>query len=345
MKQFLFAILLFAGFSATAQITEEPTASDYQTMSDALKSDAGLVLEVHGGDIEHGLFVLTWRDKNNFFKYMQLPVTGRNKDAKQIIAGLHRHDRVRIWGEFDLFLPKGQRHIDADRIVVENQFQSACQDLGLPSYQHQVKLPDDLKGLSEITVLVHGVMNGGQTLMVQYKDTLIPVIAPDPAKVADLFKGDKIKIQFTIAAYPKSPLHLQLNQSDDAVQMLRSVQEVNPKDDNDKPKRCGTLVMFKDSPVITSNVFALKTDVGDGYDWTFTLFSTDPKVFASVRDKAQQAWNSYTYAARCGRNYVYNPNIQVCATGAGNDEDPAQANPQIMVESPDDVTFEFATPD
>ena len=344
MKQFLFAFLLFASPFAFAQITEEPSATDYQAMSDALKSESGLVLEVHGGDIEHGLFVLTWRDKNNFFKYMQLPVTGRNNDAKQIIAGLHRHDRVRIWGEFDLFLPAGQRHIDADRIVVENQFVSACQDLKLPPYQYQAKLPDDLKGLTEIIVQVHGVMNGGQTLMVQYKDVLIPVIAPDPAKVADLYKGDKIKIQFTIAAYPKSPMHLQLKEGDDAVQVLKSVQEVNPKGDNDKPKRCGTLVMFKESPVITSNVFAVKTDIGDGYDWTFTLFNPDPKVFSAIRQKAQQYWDAYTYSARCGRNYVLNPNIQVCAAGEGNDEDPAQANPQIMVESPDDVTFELANP-
>lgn len=345
MKQFFFAILILAGFSTAAQITEEPTAADYQKMSEALKSDAGLVLEVHGGDIEHGLFVLTWRDKNDFFKYMQLPVTGRNKDAKQIIAGLHRHDRVRIWGEFDLFLPEGQRHIDADRIVVENAFKSACQDLGLPPYQHQVKLPDDLKGLSEIIVQVHGVMNGGQTLMVQYKDTLVPVIAPDPSKVAGLFKGDKIKIHFTLAPYPKSPVHLQLIQGDDAVKVLRPVTEVNPKDQNDKPKRCGTLVMFKDSPVITSNVFALKSDIGDGYDWTFTLFNADPKIFASIREKAQSYWDSYTAFARCGRNYVYNPSITVCATGAGNEEDASQANPQIMVESPDDLSFELATPD
>ena len=117
-----------------------------------------MVLEVHGGDLAHGLFVLTWRDKHDFFKYVQLPVTGRNEAASKTIAALHRHDRVRLWGEFDLFLPSGQRHIDVDNIVVEKTFESACEDAGLPPFERKVKLPDDLKDLKEIIVKVHGVV-------------------------------------------------------------------------------------------------------------------------------------------------------------------------------------------
>ena len=40
------------------------------------------------------------------------------------------------------------------------------------------------------------IIDNGNILMVEYKDTNIPVIVQEAVRVKDLFRGDKIKIQF-----------------------------------------------------------------------------------------------------------------------------------------------------
>src|ERR1700677_1749906 len=82
-------LMLVSCLSLSSYAATEPTPEDYQAMSDALKSEKGLVAEVHGGDIEHGMFVLVWRDKKDFFKFVQLPLTGRNEEAKKILSQVH----------------------------------------------------------------------------------------------------------------------------------------------------------------------------------------------------------------------------------------------------------------
>jgi hypothetical protein len=341
MKKLILIPILFFLPITFAQVTEEPSEADYQAMSDALKSPQGLALLVHGADSDNDSYVLTWRDKKNFFKYAELPMTGRNPDAQKAIESVHRNDGVRVWGEFDLFLPVGQRHLDIDRLVIEKPFYSACEALKLPPYKHSTKIPDDLAGKSEITALVHGVANGGSSFVVQYGDANVPVIAPEPSRVSDLFKGDIVKLQFTIVQPPGAPAHLKLKAGADAVQMVQSVQDVNPKSDQDQNRvRCGALVLYKESPNINSNVFAVKMDQPGGYEWTFTLFNVDRQAFEKIRDKVQAVWDAHVSTAQCGRNYVWNPHLVICAKGPGNESDASQANPQIMVNSPDDVTIE-----
>jgi len=328
-------LMLVSCLSLSSYAATEPTPEDYQAMSDALKSEKGLVAEVHGGDIEHGMFVLVWRDKKDFFKFVQLPLTGRNEEAKKILSQVHRHDVVRVKGEFDEFLERGQRHIDVDSLEIVKKFEGGYPDL--PEFQHSVKLPDDLKGIKEIIAKVHAVTPDGQVLVIEYIDTIIPVIVQEKDKVKNLLKGDKIKIQFSISPYPVTPVHLMLNKGSDSLQVLKPIQSI----DKQEMDTCGSLVLFVESPDIRFNVFAMESDIGDGYSWAYTLLNPDDDdIFAALRRKMQDAWDANKSGIHRGRNYYYNPQIKVCAKGQGNDEDPAQANPQIFIQQVEDLTVE-----
>jgi hypothetical protein len=353
MKTLILLPILFSFTTAFAQLTKAPTPADYKAMSDAIQSPEGLALLVHGIDNDNGSFALTWRDKGDFFKYVMLPMTGRNPEVKKAIATLQRNDKIRVWGSFDLFLKSNQRHLEIDDLRMENPFFNACKAMGLPPYQHTTKVPQDLVDKEEITALVHGVANNGASLEIQYGDANVAVIVPEPARVADLFKGDIVKLRYTLVYPPNGPVHMKLIKGADAVQMVQAIQDVNPKDDDssepkiqdqkpdEDPVRCGPLVLYKESPNINSNVFAVKMSQAAGYDWTFTLFNAEnPDEFSKIKAKAQAAWDANVATAQCGRNFVWNPNIIVCAKGPGNDSDASQANPQIMVNSAGDITVE-----
>lgn len=329
----LFISLCFAAWSAHA----EPSEADYHAMNVALQSPDGLVAEVHGIDPVHHIYVLAWRDKIDFFKYAYLPLIPRNPQAAAVIATIHRLDTVRVKGSFDEFLDPSHRHIDVNSIELVKPFDPGYHNI--PPFEHKVKLPDDLIGKNEIIVKVHSVLNDGQLMMVEYLDTNIPVIVTEPDRVKDLWHGDKIKIKFTISPYPKDPLHLQLDKGADAVTMVRSVREVTSKDP--KAVWCGRLALYVDSPIIDFDVYAMEVDIGDGYTWTYTLLDpNDNDVFAALRKKMNDFWHSHEDGIVRRRNYLVNPNIKVCASGAGNEIDPNQANPQIYIKSADDLTVQ-----
>lgn len=331
----LIAVLSFAAVSF-ASYAEGPSDADYAAMDAALKSKDGLVAEIHGIDPDHGMFVLAWRDKIDFFKYAYLPLIGATPDVQKTIASLHRLDFVRVKGSFDEFLDPSHRHIDVDSIELVKPFDPGYHNI--PPFVRTVKLPEDLQGKTEIVVKVHSVLNDGQLMVVEYLDTNIPVIVQEPERVKNLWHGDKIKIQFTIAPHPKTPVHLMLASGAEAVQMVKSVQEVVDKD----PRTfwCGRLALYVDSPIIDFNVFAMEVDIGDGYMWTYTLLNPDDQdVFAGLRKKMQDFWSAHEDGILRRRNYLVNPNIKVCVRGAGNEEDPNQANPQIFIPTVDDLTL------
>ena len=76
---------------------------------------------------------------------------------------------------------------------------------------HCVNLPSDIQNKTDIVVKVHAVVDNGNVLMVEYKDTNIPVIVQEPDRVKDFFRGDKLRIHYTIAGNPGTLLLMRLN--------------------------------------------------------------------------------------------------------------------------------------
>ncbi len=194
---------------------------------------------------------------------------------------------VRVKGAFNPWINAAQRHIDVTDIEILKQFDPGFHNL--PDYHHDVKLPSDLNGKSELIVKVHAITDNGQVMMVEYKDTNIPVIVQEPGRVKDLYRGDKIKIHFTISDEPKSPTHITLSKGDNSVEMLDPIAGQQGK----QLSLCGNLVLYVESPQIMFNVFALEHDIGDGLAWTYTLMNEDSKIFADLRKKMQSAWDAH----------------------------------------------------
>jgi hypothetical protein len=186
-------------------------------------------------------------------------------------------------------------------------------------------------------VKVHASLVDGKILMVESGDANIPVIVRNTALTKDLYRGDKVERQFTVQQFPSSPVHLRLNDSPDSVKMLDRIVNLHgvPQD------RCGELVMFPQSPQVIFNVFALKSDIGDGLFRTFTLINfNDAKLFKDLREKMQTVWDANVLTMVRGRNYFINPKIKICAKGTGNMQVPTQANPQILIDRIEDLTLE-----
>lgn len=307
-------------------------AVDFDKVKTDLESTDGLNVYIHGIDTKHSLYVLIVRGKD-FFDFAQVPMVAGNRAAAAQLATLHRHDFVRIKGTIEPEVRSPQKHILVESIEVTRPF-----DLGgLPPYERKAKLPDDLKGLSEIIVKVHAIVDEGRIMVVEYKDTNIPVINDEPERVKGLYRSDKIRMKFTIAKHPRMPVHLQIAKVPDAITVLRSVKgEHERKIDS----LCGQLVMFPKSPEIKFNVFAVKHDIGDGYDWTYTLINfEDPDVFKTIREKLQAEWDRREASAIRGRNYYINPDLITCVSGTGNESHSFQANPQVLLDSPEQITF------
>jgi hypothetical protein len=312
-------------------------AIDFNKVKELLQSPDGLTAEIHGIDTEHNLYAVALRGKlvggTDFFDFANLPILGKDADTRAKIQALKRHDIVVLKGDFrDIDSP--QRHISVTSLEMKAPYPDIC--AGLAPYQHITQLPDDLNGLTSIVAKVHAIIDDGATMMVEYKDTNIPVIVSDPAQVKNLFRGDKIKMNFTISEHPKRPVHLALAKGDKAISVVKSILAEHERPFKDF---CGTLALYPKSPDIRSDVYAMEVPIGDGYAWTYTLFNEDPAKFAAIRDKAAARWSASTQGRVCGRNYLLNPSITICASGLGNEEDPNQANPQVLLDSADSISF------
>lgn len=329
-----FALLAFA-------LTSFSTfAVNYEDIQKALQSQEGLVAEIHGADKDSGLFVLVVRDERNFFDYLQVPLiadyTSENyRKVKTALNELNRHDFVRIKGTLHGWLEAAQRHIMVSSLEVVKKFDGGYGDY--PDYKHKAELPKELGGKDSVVVKVHAVANGGKILMVEYRDVNVPVVVSNPDPVKDLYRGDKIQIKFQIASHPGRPTHLILKDEPDAVVILDRLVEQNGQ----PIYHCGELVMFPKSPQVKFNVFAIKKDIGDDLFRTYTLINFENiDLFLELRQKAQDAWDSRTETVIRGRNYYVNPGLIACAKGTVHMIDPTQANPQIIIDKVEDLSFQ-----
>lgn len=293
----------------------------------------GLEVWVHGAVPSHGLYVVSYRRPDNFFVFLDLSIYADSPQAKAALESSKRHDRVKVWGKLDNG-KTSQPHIAAETITLMERF------TGLdpyPPYQREVTIPNALNGKTSFIGKVHALFNDGEILVVEYQDAVLPVFVKAPLRrfTKDLYRGDKVELQFTIQKGPRKPTHLNLNGgAADPLKVLKSAH----KEHGQMQVREGQLVMFPKSPQVQFNVFALRQDIGDGVMLEYTLVNFEnPELFKQIRMKLQAAWDKKTDSIRNGRNKLINPQIRVRAKGMINVVDPNQANPQVLLESLDDI--------
>jgi hypothetical protein len=293
-------------------------------------ASGGLEGWIHGAVAEQGLYVLTYRTPGKFFEYIQLSLVPKDDAVAKQLAGFKRHDKVRVEGSY-MHNTSQQKHILVASVELVKVYENPY---AVKPYEHQAKIPAELLEKSSETFLVHAISPEGQVLVVQYRDAVIPIFVHDGSLTKDLYRGDLVRLSFKIQRRPSEPVHLSLDETQ-PVEVLESIKELNGQ----RTTIEGVLVLFPKSPEILFNVFAVRQSLqGNGLDRQFTLVSFEnEELFKKIREKLQAAWDEAGTAYVNGRNKLVSTKIRVRATGILNDIDPSQANPQILLESIDDL--------
>lgn len=290
----------------------------------------GVELEIHGIDSELGRYVGTYRSRTSFFDYQHFALTSEDPVIKAQFKTLKRHDRVMVKGA----IPKLKRPLL--HIVVTELVQISSGQLPGPEHQHGVKLPAELLGLSEITVKVHASDPSGRMLVVDYKESILPIMVPQShqALAAKIDRGDLVTIQFLILEDPSWPVHLRVSDSAGALTIVEHMSDQHGSAITVE----GDLILFLQSPQVKFNVFAVRKELGGGLAREYTIVNfEDPQLFLAIRDKLQAAWDANVETAVDNRNKFAKAGLRVKVSGTMNFVDQSQANPQILVNSLADV--------
>lgn len=321
------AVLVVSAISASAH------AVDLAQVEKDLKG-AGAVGWIHGAVESQQIFVLTIRNPDNFFDYVELSLTTESVDIQKQLSSFHRHDQVRVKGSFlDISAP--QKHIDVTAIELVKRYDSP--EPVTDPYPHQAQVPDDLLKLpnSTGTFLVHAVAADGHILVTEFRDVIVPFYVKNADRTRSLYRGDLVRIHFKIQRRPHEPVHLNIDETPDSahperapLEVLESIRDVHGRNLTLE----GRLILFPQSPEIRFNVFAVEQGLSDGLKRQFTLVNfTDPALFQKIRETLQAAWNRHPHAFVNGRNKLISTAVHVRVSGVGNEVDSSQANPQVLI--------------
>lgn len=315
---------------------EAPTETiPAEEIAQKLKTE-GLQVWIHGSVGQHGMYVVSYRRPDNFFVFVDISVYPTTAETRELLKASKRHDMVRLWGRMENEKTK-QPHVAVTKMVVEKKYEGLDQ---YPPYERKQEIPKDLNGKTEFIGKVHALFMGGEVMVMEYGDAVVPVFVEEALRplTAKLNRGDKIKVQFVVQESPKRPPHLNLNKN--APKPLEVLWSPATEHNKQMTKE-GALVMFPQSPQIVFNVFAVKVDVGNGIFLEYTLVNFDnPELFKKLREKCQLAWDAHKASLKNDRNKLLNPRLYVKATGNINYIDANQANPQVLIDSVDKLVIE-----
>ncbi len=286
---------------------------------------------IHGAAHDQREYVFTYRNPKDFFDHMEFSLLPANKTVMAELKKATRHDEVLLIGKFGKN-PSSQKHI----IVESIKTIAAYTPPPVAARKREADLPKDLLAGKSTLATVHAVAAEGEILVLEYKDAVVPVFVKDTAVSKTLFRGDKIRIHYTVQKTPKLPVHLGLDSSvKTPIEVLDRVEDQHGK----KLTLQGSLVYFPKSPQIRFGVYAIQVKDTDGLSRNYTLVNfEDPDVFSEIRKKLDKIWSEATTTPKDGRNCLIQPSIQIRAEGDGNVVSPNQANPQILLDGPDAIT-------
>lgn len=290
----------------------------------------GLLGRIHGAAAPSQMFVLSVREPNNFFHRREFSLLPSDTATLKILEQVKRHDQVCVRGHF-LANPSPQKHILAESVTVW-EWESGLSEF--PPYEREVEIPNELSDRTSLVGKVHAVGEEGRILVVEYKDIVLPVFVESPEYTKDLFRGDIIRLSYIVQESPQQPMHLRLNLSaEKPIEVIDALASWHGQ----KKVLSGKLVKFPQSPQLKFDVYALEVET-QGVKRYFTLVNfEDFKEFQNIRDKLAQIWDEKKETAQAGRNLLLNPDVVIEARGRINIVSPAQANPQILLQTAEDL--------
>jgi predicted RNA-binding protein with PUA domain len=299
---------------------------------------SGLTGEIHGSSADAHLFVLTYRNPNNFFENIQLPLTSEKTDILNSLPSLKRHQFYLVKGNF-IKNKAPISHINITSLDLVKDYTSALDHM---PYQYKGNL-EDLRNKKDFIGRVHAIGQDGKMLVTEYKDRIVPIYVVEPSSqdlVKKLYRGDLVKIRFTIRTDPEAPIHLSLARVASLPADQKPVELIDSlvKAHGSSVEKTGSLIMFPKSPQINTNIYALLVEDPEGTTIQYTLANLeDPELFKQIRAKLEKIWNDNNTTIENDRNKFVNRKLKVTAKGISNMIDPGQANPQILINSVNDV--------
>jgi len=333
-------------------LPEDPTPDwrfEYDLLDSKLGGD-GLVGWMHGAVHSHQQYVFTYRkeggDFMDFFRAEQMSLVPANDEIARSFATLNRHDKIKLRGSV---MRNGSplTHI----LVTSLEMLRAYPHATTNPYSFD---PNIFAGGTAYEVFgqVHALAHTpelGWAMILEHKDYMFPVqIAARHSEVsAKLVKGDIVNVSILYIKRERGPGHFITNPD---VEIGIDVIDPLVNCHNQERTLEGWLVKFKQSPVISTDVYAVRVVDANGIGRNFTFFPgvsmEDPAfvdIFMEVSAKAKDIWDNTPVEAEVVRNYLGKKAIKVKAKGRINVVSAEQANAQIYILSADDVTFSVET--
>ena len=292
-------------------------------------NNTGLIGRIHGAAAQSQVFVLSVREPDNFFSHREFSLIP-DKKAIATLARANRHDLVCVRGDL-IANPSPQPHVTVSSAKILEPWQ---QPEGFAPYQRQTNLADEIKEQTNLVGKVHAISENGKILVVGYQDVVMPIFVFATEYTQDLYRGDIIKLAYQVQQKPNRPIHLQLDTTaEQPIEVLDAIASWNGQ-----PKTLtGKLVKFPQSPQLKFDVYAMEVDTQNIKRY-FTLINFDDMAeFEKIRQKLAKLWDENAQTAVSGRNKLINPEVTIEAKGTANIVSTEQANPQILLNSADDI--------
>ena len=293
-------------------------------------NNTGLIGRIHGAGGESQMFVMSVREPNNFFNHREFSLLPGDRKTRNLLNQANRHDLLCVQGTF-IANPSPQKHIAVKEIQV---LKSWSQPEGFSAYQRPVisELPEQ----SSLIGQVHAIAGAGKILVVEYQDNVIPIYVTATKYTQGLYRGDIIKLAYKIQGQPQKPTHLKLDtKAEEPLEVLDAISSWQ----NQEQTLTGNLVKFPQSPQLKFDVYAMEVDT-KGIKRYFTLINfEDIDTFQKIRHKLANIWDANAATAISGRNMLINPEVKIQARGVINIVSPEQANPQILLDSAEQVNY------
>ena len=292
-------------------------------------NNTGLIGRIHGAADPSQMYVMSVREPDNFFSHREFSLIPKDKETANTLAKLNRHDLVCIGGEL-ISNPSPQKHITLNSVKILEPWQ---QPEGFEPYQRQTDIPQ-LQEQTSFIGKVHAIGDEGKVLVVEYQDGVMPIFVTDTQYTQGLYRGDIVKLVYQIQSQPQRPVHLQLDTA--VAQPLEVLDAIATW--NGQPKTLtGKLVKFPQSPQLKFDVYAMEVDT-QGIKRYFTLINFENMAeFEKIRQKLAEIWDKNAATAVSGRNMLINPEVTIQAEGIANIISTEQANPQILLDSAENV--------
>ena len=339
-KKYLYALLIcltiFTVIFSRVLNSNEPICSYHPEAYQGLElsqlseelSNTGLIGRIHGAASESQMFVMSVREPNNFFSHREFSLLASDREILDTLNQTNRHDRVCIQGNL-IANPSPQQHIAVNSIQV---LESWSQPDGFTPYQRQ--LTTKLSEQSSLIGKVHAIAAKGKILVMEYQDNVIPIYVTATEYTQGLYRGDIVKLSYQIQGQPQKPTHLKL---DTTVEKPLEVIDAIAEWHNQEQTLTGNLVKFPQSPQLKFDVYAMAVDT-KGIKRYFTLVNFENiDEFQKIRNKLAKIWDQNAATAISGRNMLINPEVTIQASGLINIVSTEQANPQILLDSAEQV--------